>query len=178
ARETGPSWRFSASWRPTPSVTTYAAVATGFRAPVVNARAGATSTIDPDDLVIPYGAESDKLISYELGMKGRWLQGRLAANLALYYIDWKDIQVQANRVSDSVQFATNIGGAFSRGLEFELMAMPNANWTFALNGAFIRARVDTLTAEEAAVSGAVMGARLSGPEFSGSLTVNYIFDWL
>src|SRR5690606_335245 len=178
AKESGPSWRLSASWRPTPALTTYAAVATGFRAPVVNARAGSVSTIDPDDLVIPYGAESDDLISYELGMKGRWLNGRVAANLALYYIDWNDIQVQANRVSDSIQFATNIGGAYSRGLEFELMAMPSANWTFALNGAINRAKVDTLSAEEAAISGAAMGARLAGPEFSGSLTASYSFDWI
>src|SRR5690554_3204338 len=177
AKESGPSYRLSASWRPTPSVTTYAAVATGFRAPVVNAQAGSVSAIDPDDLVIPDGADSDELVSYELGLKGRWWNGRLAANLALFYIDWNDIQVQANRVSDSIQFATNIGGAYSRGLEFELMAMPNANWTIALNGAFNRAKVDTLTAEEAAVSGAVMGARLAGPEFSGSLTVNYNYDW-
>ena len=178
AKESGPSYRVSASWRPTPSITTYAAVATGFRAPVVNAQAGSVSTIDPDDLVIPYGAESDDLVSYELGMKGRWLNGRMAANLALYYIDWNDIQVQANRVSDSIQFATNIGGAYSRGLEFELMAMPSANWTFALNGSINRAKVDTLTAEEAAVSGAVMSARLAGPEFSGSLTASYSFDWI
>ena len=178
ARESGPSYRLSASWRPTAALTTYAAVATGFRAPVVNARAGAVSTIDPDDLVIPYGAESDDLVSYELGMKGRWLNGRVAANLALYHIDWNDIQVQANRVSDSIQFATNIGGAYSRGLEFELMAMPSANWTFALNGSVNRARVDTLSEEEAAISGAIMGSRLSGPEFSGSLTASYNFDWI
>jgi outer membrane receptor protein involved in Fe transport len=178
ARESGFSYRVSASWRPMPSITTYAAVATGFRAPVVNARAGAVSTIDPDDLVIPYGADSDDLINYELGLKGRWLNGRVAANLALYQVDWNDIQVQANRVSDSIQFATNIGGAYSRGLEFELMAMPSASWRFALNGAINRARVDSLTDEEAAISGAVMGARLAGPEFSGSLTVDYSFDWI
>jgi len=176
AKESGPSYRVSASWRPKPSITTYGAVATGFRAPVVNARAGAASTLDPDDLIIPDGADSDELVSYELGLKGRWMDGRLMANFALYHIDWNDIQVQANRVSDQVQFATNIGGAYSRGLEFELMTMPTANWTIALNGSFNRAKVDTLTAEEAAVSGAVMGARLSGPEFSGSLTVNYGFD--
>src|SRR5690606_6594651 len=112
AKESGPSYRLSASWRPKPSLTTYAAVATGFRAPVVNAQGGSVSTIDPDDLVIRYGADSDELVSYELGMKGRWLNGRMAANLALYYIDWNDIQVQGNRVSDSIQFATNIGGAY------------------------------------------------------------------
>ncbi|HBK47179.1 MAG TPA: TonB-dependent receptor [Xanthomonadaceae bacterium] len=176
AKETGPSYRVSASWRATPSVTAYAAVATGYRAPVVNARAGSVSTIDPGDLVIPTGADSDELISYELGMKGRWLQGRLAANLTLYYIDWSDIQVQANRVSDSVQFATNIGGAFSRGFEFEFMARPSMNWTLALNGAFNQAKVDTLSAEEAAISGAVMDARLAGPRFSGSMTAGYAFD--
>ncbi len=176
AEETGPSYRFSASWRPVPSVTTYAAVATGFRAPVVNNRAGSVSALDPTDIVIPEGADSDKLTNYELGMKGRWLDGRVAANLALYYIDWNDIQVQANRVSDQVQFATNIGGAYSRGIELELMAMPSPEWTFMLNTAYNQAEVDTLTPEEAAISGAVKGARLAGPKFSGSMTVNYTFD--
>ena len=33
-----------------------------------------------------------------------------------------------------------------------------------------------LTPEEAAISGAVLGARLAGPQFSGSLLVNYNFD--
>ncbi|WP_197911676.1 TonB-dependent receptor [Kineobactrum salinum] len=176
AKETGPSYLFSTSWRPTESITTYVSIGTGFRAPVVNARAGAASVLDPDDLIIPDGADSDELTSYELGMKGRWMNGRMLANLALYYIDWNDIQVQANRVSDQIQFATNIGGAYSRGLEFELRAMPAEGWTIALNGAFNRAKVDTLTPEEAAISGAVDGARLAGPEFSGSLLVAYAFD--
>jgi iron complex outermembrane recepter protein len=177
AKEDGPSYRLSASWRPADSLTTYVAVATGFRAPVVNARAGSVSAVDPNDLVIPFGADSDKLVSYEVGAKGAWLDNRLLANLALYHIDWNDIQVQANRVSDQVQFATNIGGAYSRGAEFELMMRPNSDWTIALNGAINRARVDSLTPEEAAISGAVDGARLAGPEYSGSLTVNRSFDW-
>ncbi|TDK24294.1 TonB-dependent receptor [Luteimonas aestuarii] len=176
AKETGPSYRLSLSWRPTPAITTYAAVATGFRAPIVNARAGAPSLVNAEDIIIPFGADSDELINYELGLKGRWLDGRLAANLALYHIDWNDIQVQANRVSDSVQFATNIGGAISQGLEFELMARPSASWTFSLNGSFNRTEVDSLTPEEAAISGAVLGARLSAPRFQGSMVVDYGFD--
>lgn len=176
AEDTGPSYRLSLSWRPTPSITTYAAVATGFRGPIVNARAGAASLLDPNDLIIPDGATSDELISYEVGLKGRWMNGRLAANVALYHIDWNDIQVQANRVSDQVQFATNIGGAYSRGIEFEVYAIPATGWTVALNGSFNDAEVDDLTAQEAAISGAVLGARLAGPRFSGSLRVNYTFD--
>lgn len=173
--EEGPSYRFSASWRPMPSVTTYAAVATGFRTPVVNARAGAASTIDPTDIIIPFGADSDKLINYEIGVKGRWMDGRLSANIAAYMIDWSDIQVQANRVSDSVQFATNIGGATSKGIEFEVFALPADGWTVALNGAFNKAEVDDLSTVEAAISGAVLGARLAGPEVQGSLRITR--DW-
>lgn len=173
--EEGPSYRFSASWRPSPSITTYAAVATGFRTPVVNAQAGRASTIDPTDIIIPFGADSDKLINYEIGVKGRWMDGRLNANIAAYWIDWSDIQVQANRVSDSVQFATNIGGATSKGIEFEVFAIPADGWTVALNGSFNQAEVDDLSTVEAAISGAVLGARLAGPEVQGSLRVTR--DW-
>ncbi|MCC7268129.1 MAG: TonB-dependent receptor [Caulobacteraceae bacterium] len=176
AKDTGPSYRLSLSWRPTPAVTTYAAVATGFRAPVVNAFGGRASVIDPTDIVIPAGAKSDDLINYEVGVRGRWLDGRLAANITAYYIDWNDIQVQANRVSDSVQFATNIGGARSRGVEFEVLTIPAPDLTVAFNGSINSAKVDQLTAAEAAFSGAVLGARLAGPRFQGSIVVNYGFD--
>lgn len=173
AEEEGPSYRLSLSWRPVPAVTTYAAVSTGFRPPIVNARAGAISVLDPTDLVIPYGATSDELINFEVGVKGRWFDGRVFADAAVYWIDWNDIQVQANRVSDSVQFATNIGGATSKGAEVSITALPFDGWTVGLTGSWNKAEVDDLTAQEAAISGAVMGARLAGPEFSGSVRVDY-----
>jgi iron complex outermembrane receptor protein len=175
AEEDGPSYRLSASWRPRPSLTTYAAVSTGFRPPIVNARAGAVSALDPTDIIIPDGATSDELINYEVGVKGSWFNGRVYADAAAYLIDWNDIQVQANRVSDSVQFATNIGGATSKGVEVSVVAVPAEGWTVAVTGSLNKAEVDDLTASEAAISGAVLGARLAGPEASGSLRVNY--DW-
>ncbi|MFC4726221.1 TonB-dependent receptor [Glycocaulis abyssi] len=176
ATQEGPSYRFSASWRPVPNITTYAAVATGFRTPIVNARAGAVSALDPNDIIIPDGADSNDLVSYEAGIKGSWFNNRLFANLAVYHINWNDIQVQANRVSDSVQFATNIGGARSQGIEFELMARATDNLTISLNGSLNEAKVTSLTPEEAAISGAVEGARLAGPRFQASMLVNYNFD--
>ncbi|KQW86685.1 TonB-dependent receptor [Brevundimonas sp. Root1279] len=176
AKEEGPSYRLSVSWRPTPKVTTYAAVSTGFRPPIVNAQAGRVSTIDPTDIVIPYGATSDELTNYEVGVKGRWFDGRLLGDAALYWIDWNNIQVQANRVSDSVQFATNIGGATSKGIEASLTALPADGWMVALSGGWNHSEVDELTPQEAAISGAVLGAPLAGPKFSGSLRVNYEWD--
>ncbi len=169
------SYKVSASWRPTPDITTYATVSTGFRTPVVNARAGLVSAIDPTDIVIPDGAKSDSVTNYELGLKGRWLSGDLTANLAAYFIDWQDIQVQANRVSDSIQFATNIGAAESYGFEFEILARPVRGLSLAVNGSFNRAEVTELTPVEAAISGAEPGVRLASPHFQGSSTVRYDF---
>jgi outer membrane receptor protein involved in Fe transport len=165
------------SWKPTDSLTSYATISTGFRTPVVNAFAGRVSTINPNDLVIPDGAKSDSVTNYEIGLKGRFLNGDLTANLAAYYIDWKDIQVQANRVSDSVQFATNIGGAESYGLEFEVLARPVQGLSLAFNGSLNRAKVTDLTPVEAAISGAVLDTRLASPKFQGSSTLRYDFPF-
>lgn len=169
------SYKASVSWRPVPEMTAYALVSTGFRTPVVNARAGLVSAINPSDIIIPDGANSDSVTNYELGLKGRWLGGDLTANLAAYYIDWQDIQVQANRVSDSIQFATNIGAAESYGLEFEVVARPVAGLSLAVNGSLNRAKVTELTAVEAAISGAEPGVRLASPRFQGSSTLRYDF---
>lgn len=169
------SYKVSASFKPTEEITAYATVSTGFRAPVANAFAGRPSLIDPDDIIIPDGADSDSLTNYEVGVKSSWLGGDVRATLALYYIDWKDIQVQANRVSDSVQFATNIGGATSQGLEFELFVRPTDGLSFALNGSFNDTEITDLTPAEAAISGAELGLQLSAPQFQGSATVRYDF---
>jgi iron complex outermembrane receptor protein len=171
-----PSYKVSVSYKPSSSLTSYATVSTGFRTPVVNAFAGRASVVNPADLIIPYGASSDDLTNYEVGLKGHWFDGTLSANVAAYLIDWSNIQVQANRVSDSVQFATNIGGAISKGVEFEVVVLPATGLTVGLNGSFNDATVTKLTPAEAAISGAVDNARLAAPHFQGSLYLNYGFD--
>ena len=169
------SYKASVSWRPVPEITTYATISTGFRPPVVNANAGRVSTVNPADIIIPPGATSDKLTNYEVGVKGRWLGGNLTANVAGYYIDWRDIQVQANRLSDQLQFATNIGGAQSYGVEFEVMARPLRGLSLSVNGSYNHAEVTDLTPTEAGIAGAVVGTRLSSPHFQGAATVRYDF---
>lgn len=170
------SYKLSASWKPSELLTTYASVSTGFRSPVANARAGLPSAVDPNDLIIPDGASSDSLTNYEVGLKGLWLNGKLGTNLAVYYIDWEDIQVQANRLSDTVQFATNIGAAVSKGIEFELAAYPTDELSVFLAGSLNDTEVTELTPSEAAISGAEEGIQLAFPNFQGSATVRYDFD--
>lgn len=176
--ESKPSFKVSASFAPTDDLTTYATVSTGFRTPVVNARGGSVSIVNPNDLIIPLAAESDNLVNYELGAKGQFFDNRLTAHLAAYYIVWDNIQVQANRQSDSIQFATNIGQAVSQGIEFEIAAMPLDNFTFGLNGSFNEAKVTELTPSEAAISGAESDSRLASPRFQGSAFAKLDFNIL
>lgn len=171
-----PSWKASATYKPSESLTTYATFSTGFRAPIVNARAGAASLTDPTDIIIPYGAESDDLKSYEIGAKARWLGGRVTMNAALYLIDWSNIQAQANRRSDSVQFATNIGAARSKGFEVEIGVIPATDVFIGLNAAYNDSKITKLSQTEATVSGAVLGHRLSAPRLQGAAYVSYGFD--
>jgi iron complex outermembrane recepter protein len=176
AQATKPSYKGSVSYKPSSNLTTYATISTGFRSPVINAQAGQASLVNPKDIIIPSGASSDNLKNYEVGAKSAWFDGRLNANVAVYYIDWRNIQVQANRVSDSIQFATNIGAAKSKGVELEITAMPVPGLTVGLNGSYDHARVTQLSADEAAISGAVVGARLSAPIMQGALNVDYALD--
>lgn len=169
------SYKASVSFKPSRSLTSYATVSTGFRTPVVNANAGTVSVVNPNDLVIPAGASSDSLTNFEIGTKGTWLDDRLSANLAVYWINWNNIQVQANRTSDSLQFATNIGAATSKGLELEIRSMPLAGLTFGINGSVNSSKVTRLSASEAAISGAVRGAGLSAPSLQGSISSRYEF---
>tara|TARA_R110000782_G_scaffold182437_6_gene272683 strand:+ start:18531 stop:20765 length:2235 start_codon:yes stop_codon:yes gene_type:complete len=171
------SWKASVSFKPVDTLTTYATVATGFRTPVVNARAGQPSfTVPADqDIIIPDGASSDKLTSYEIGAKGSWLGGDLTAAVAAYYIDWKNIQVQANRLSDQVQFATNIGAAVSKGIEFEMTLKPLTGLSLDANGSINSSKVTKLSATEAGMSGAVEGARMAFPKFQGTARAKYTF---
>lgn len=175
AKGSKPSWKASATFKPNDALTTYATFSTGFRAPIVNAFAGRASLVDPNDIVIPFGASSDNLKSYEVGAKARWLDGRVSMNLAFYRIDWSNIQAQANRVSDSVQFATNIGAARSQGFEFEIGLNPATGWSVGVNGAYNDSKITELTPVEAAISGAVLGHRLSAPRIQGAAYLSYSF---
>ncbi|MCP3731072.1 TonB-dependent receptor [Sphingomonas sp. MG17] len=176
ARASKPSWKVSATFKPSGSLTTYATFSTGFRSPIVNAFAGRASLTNPADIIIPNGASSDDLKSYEIGAKARWLDGRVTMNVAAYYIDWSNIQAQANRVSDSVQFATNIGGATSKGFEVEMGVIPAKDVFIGLNAAYNDAKITRLSPTEAAISGAVLGHRLSAPRLQGAIYMTYGFD--
>ncbi len=110
------------SFTPIDHVLVYAQVSQGFRPGGVNDQTAAAIA----GVSIPAGFSSDSLINYELGAKTSWLDNRLVANGAVYYIDWSKIQIleQATSGSSSFPYTGNAGRATVKGLELELEAIP------------------------------------------------------
>lgn len=77
--------------------------------------------------------------SYELGLKGRFLDNRLSANIALYQYDYEDLQFSVTQGGSSV--ISNVGKARGRGVESELRLVPNDNIDLFGNVAYNHTRI-------------------------------------
>ena len=62
----------------------------------------------------------------EGGVKTLLADGKVSANAAVFYIDWSELQLNLPNPAVPAQFyISNIGGARSKGVEFELNARPH-----------------------------------------------------
>ena len=89
----------------------YGTIARGFKAGGFNQ----TSPAGDEE----YGSEHSW--NYEVGEKGTWLDGKLDTDLAFYYIDWQNLQLnQPVPASGGTSFfIQNAGAAASKGIELE-----------------------------------------------------------
>lgn len=113
--------RFSATFHATPRVRLYGTVAEGFKAGGFNAAS-------------PAGRESygeEQSWNYEGGAKASLLNQRLALGIAVFRIDWSDIQLNVpNPVVPAQFFISNTGQAGSAGVEIEVAARPSSGIDF------------------------------------------------
>ena len=109
--------QFSATFRATPRVRVYGTVAEGFKAGGFNAASPAGREA--------YGEEESW--NYEGGVKTSLFNQRLAVSMAVFRIDWNDIQLNVPNPAVPAQFfISNAGQARSSGVELELAARPSA----------------------------------------------------
>lgn len=78
--------------------------------------------------------------SMEAGLKGSLADGRLQANLALFHMKYKNLQV--NQVIGVSGAVTNAARATIDGLETEFVARPTPDWRLELSGSWLNARFD------------------------------------
>jgi outer membrane receptor protein involved in Fe transport len=127
----------------------------------------------PDEILI----EPDTTTNYEIGVHSTLAGGRLALNASVYYIDWKDIQIDDTTINGSLPITSNGGKARSQGVEFSADWRFNADWrltgTFALNEAELAETTSDLLGDS--LTGPLetpSGSRLPGsPEVQASLAL-------
>lgn len=108
--------RFSVDFQATPDNLFYASVAKGVKSGGINV-SNFAGLIDEERFYGP-----DENWTYEIGSKNIFGGGRGIFNVALFYIDWANLQVPQTPTGAPVNTATittNIGGASSKGVELE-----------------------------------------------------------
>jgi len=131
------TWMANARYHFTRDVMAYVRVATGY-AP------GGANTPYPGVPQATVGSET--LTSYELGLKSEFLDRRALVNLAVYHINWKDIQLNALSTG-GIGYVTNGGTARSDGVELSADYSPLEGLKFGFTSAYTDAHLTSLNAD-------------------------------
>jgi len=169
--ESGVTPRAAIRYKPTDKMMVYVQAAEGFRIGQPNYSGGLTDA--GNGFVYPLGSKSDRLWNYELGVKSGLLNNTLRLNASLFYIDWKDMQLQRGNPLPNAAiaccFTDNPGDATSKGAEIEIEYMPTNYLTLGTSHSVADAK---LTSIEESGTNLIAGNRLPGtPEYWSS---NYI----
>lgn len=155
------TYMISPRYRPTEDVMLYARVASGYRPGGPNP---ALDGLEPS-------FDADRLVNYELGAKADLFGRRASVDLALFYIDWTDIQLQLSTPTNII-YRANGGNAVSRGFELSATVMPFDGLRIGGNLAYTDARVQ----QDVPALQARDGDRVpSVPRWTASLTSSYSF---
>ena len=174
ARFYAPTPRFSLSWDIDENTTIYGTAAKGFRlggseGPIAVPLCSADlKSLGIEDAPETYG--SDKLWSYEAGVKARLLNNKLSIDADGYYIDWSKIQQTIPLPTCGYTVTTNVGNAESYGFEMEIAYRPVPSLTVSLSGDVSHA---TLTKVTANVGASVGDSVLNTPNWMATLRVQY-----
>jgi iron complex outermembrane receptor protein len=126
--------KFAVDYRWTPNLMTYASVARGYKS-------GGFNSIAPSaaDMVF----DPEYTWNYELGIKSSWMDNRLSINLAGFYIDWKDQQVEQQLYPEAI--IRNAAESTSKGFEVEVLARPATGLEFIAGFGYTDAKFEDYT---------------------------------
>jgi iron complex outermembrane recepter protein len=144
----------------------YARIATGFRP-------GGPNVLPPAaPPEVPRQYDSDRLTSYELGLKaGGGPADKFVLDVSGYYLDWENIQLLA--VVNNFGINGNGGTAVSKGFELAASVFPASGLALSMNAAYTDAK---LTQDTDPVVGGQDGDPLPYvPEWSLGLSADY--EW-
>jgi iron complex outermembrane receptor protein len=149
--------KFAVDYKWTPYLMTYASVARGYKSGGFNT----VSTFAGE----PFDPEYTW--NYELGIKSSWLDNRLFVNLAGFYIDWTDQQVEQALYPEFV--IKNAAESTSKGFEIEVIARPATGLEFIGGFGYTDAEFDDFTDD---VLDPMTGAKIGEVRYDGKHVPN------
>ena len=152
-----------ARWHVTPGVMLYTRVAEGF------VPGGPNAVIPTANSPVPTIYQSSTTLNYEGGVKASLDHNRFVAELSVFDIEWRKIQLSAAFNGESA--VVNGGGARSTGVEWNLSFTPLAGLNLDFNGAFDDAHLTTDT--PASVNGFAGDRLAETPRWSTSVAAEY-----
>lgn len=115
----------------------YASVANGVKAGGFNP----TAVLESDRVF-----DEERNWTYEVGGKAAFADGRLLVNAALFYVQWRDVQLNASDsgavVPNAVNITLNLGDATMYGLELDLAALLTENFQLDASAYLVDATYD------------------------------------
>jgi iron complex outermembrane receptor protein len=159
------------TWHPNDELTTYASYAEGFRSGFQQQ----PSVITSNPGIPPVNADSLK--NYEIGTKGSLFDGRLAFDTAVYYIDWQDVQSDAEVLINGIPVVALTNGKSASGIGFDFAATTEPVHRLKLGATFSWNNLEWDSAVEA--GGAILfakGERLNlSPKYTVGASADYAF---
>jgi iron complex outermembrane receptor protein len=127
----------SVQYSPTRNAMLYVSFNRGFKSGAYNGSpffdADAVRAVDPE-----------YVNAYEIGVKSQWFSNRLQANLALFYNDYKNLQVfrfvPDPNTGVPTAFLDNAASAKIKGVELELHARPGRGFDIEIGAAYLNAK--------------------------------------
>ncbi len=151
----------------TPDAMIYARLASGYRPGGPNP----TATV----FGLPAAFGRDKTENYELGVKADVLERLLSIDGSVYYIDWKDVQLQLADPSTGLTYYANGSRAKSQGVELSVQSRPISGLTLSAWSAFNDAKLTKPFPATSAAYGS-SGDRLPySSRFSGNVAADEEF---
>ena len=144
--------------------------------------------VDADDVFEFFLFEPEEVDSYEIGWKSSLADGRITSNLALFYADYKDVQIPGSQggtdpitnLPTFIGVTTNAGGAEFFGVEWEGTALVSDNVTggddslsFAWGAGWIDAQYTEFLTGSPQTDISDDRVVQNTPEFSGAITATY-----
>jgi outer membrane receptor protein involved in Fe transport len=162
--ESPTTWSVSPRYEFSDTTSAYLRVATGFRP-------GGPNVLPPNS-GFPSTYDADELTNYELGLRTETASGNFTLDLAVYFLDWDDVQLFTRDDATNVGFNANGGKAESKGVEFTATARSDAGLSVSFSGAYTNAELT----EDAPDAGGFDGDPLPfAPEWSLALGGDY--EW-